>query len=110
MSLVFHSGHPFVPTLRADVRRFEVDGREWYGGGCDLTPFYLYEDDVAEFHGYWKRTCEAHDAQLYPEFKEWCDRYFYLPARKEHRGVGGLFFDDLDAAEASYDVEEVCPG
>ena len=105
MSLVFHSAHPLIPTLRADVRLFEVEGRQWYGGGCDLTPFYLFDDDVHEFHTFWKEICDRHDSKLYPEFKEWCDRYFYIPARKEHRGVGGLFFDDLDAAVESYDVE-----
>lgn len=104
-SLVFHSAHPMIPTLRADVRLFEVDGRQWYGGGCDLTPFYLIEDDVREFHAFWKTACDGHDTTLYPQFKEWTDRYFYIPARKEHRGVGGLFFDDLDVAEESYDVE-----
>lgn len=104
MSLVFHSAHPFIPTLRADVRLFEVEGQMWYGGGCDLTPFYLVEQDAAEFHAYWKQLCDAHSPQLYPEFKAWCDRYFYLPARKEHRGLGGLFFDDVDASEAGYDV------
>ena len=105
MSLVFHSAHPFIPTLRADVRLFEVDGREWFGGGVDLTPFYLDDSDVVQFHKYWKTVCDRHDPLLYPQFKEWCDRYFYIPARKEHRGVGGLFFDDLDAATESYDVD-----
>ena len=105
MSLVFHSAHPFIPTLRADVRLFEVEGRQWYGGGCDLTPFYLNEQDACEFHHYWKSVCDKYDHKLYPQFKEWCDRYFYIPARKEHRGVGGLFFDDLDAAVEKYDVE-----
>ena len=105
MSLVFHSAHPFIPTLRADVRLFEVEGRQWYGGGCDLTPFYVIEQDAGEFHQYWKTVCDRHNHTLYPQFKQWCDEYFYIPARKEHRGVGGLFFDDLDAATESYDVE-----
>jgi coproporphyrinogen III oxidase len=105
MSLVFHSAHPCIPTLRADVRLFEVEGRQWYGGGCDLTPFYLNETDAREFHQYWKSVCDKYDHKLYPQFKEWCDRYFYIPARKEHRGVGGLFFDDLDAATEKYDLE-----
>lgn len=106
LSLVFHSAHPMIPTLRADVRLFEVDGRRWYGGGADLTPFYLVEDDVIAFHRYWKELCDRHDSSLYPVFKEWCDSYFYLPARKEHRGVGGIFFDDLDAAAEDYDVDK----
>lgn len=106
MSLVFHSAHPHIPTLRADVRLFEVEGQMWYGGGCDLTPFYPHEADFAEFHAYWRGVCDKYDATLYPEFKAWCDRYFYIPARKEHRGVGGLFFDDVDAASSPYDVEQ----
>lgn len=101
LSLVFHSAHPFIPTLRADVRLFEVDGMKWYGGGCDLTPFYIDEADITSFHRYWKCLCDAHEQTLYPEFKSWCDRYFYIPARNEFRGVGGIFFDDLDAQQVS---------
>ncbi|KAK9811444.1 hypothetical protein WJX72_003979 [[Myrmecia] bisecta] len=97
LSLVFHSAHPMVPTLRADVRLFQVGASAWFGGGCDLTPSYLFEEDAREFHAHWKRVCDAHGPQLYPECKAWCDRYFYLPARREHRGIGGIFFDDLQA-------------
>jgi len=61
MSLVFHSAHPFVPTLRADVRVFEVGGEKWFGGGCDLTPFYVSEEDFASFHRYWKNLCDDFD-------------------------------------------------
>ncbi|KAI3436148.1 hypothetical protein D9Q98_002205 [Chlorella vulgaris] len=107
MSLVFHSAHPLIPTLRADVRLFEVEGLVWYGGGCDLTPFYLDDGDVRQFHGFWKQQCDKHSDKLYPTFKAECDRYFYIPARKEHRGVGGLFFDDIEAGpSAGYDVEQ----
>lgn len=60
MSLVFHSAHPLIPTLRADVRLFEVEGLVWYGGGCDLTPFYLDDGDVRQFHGFWKQQCDKH--------------------------------------------------
>lgn len=98
MSLVFHSAHPHIPTLRADVRVFEVEGQKWFGGGCDLTPFYVHEEDFHEFHGYWKGVCDAFtpDGSSYDAYKAWCDDYFYIPARKEHRGIGGIFFDDLD--------------
>jgi len=98
MSLVFHSAHPHIPTLRADVRVFEVEGQKWFGGGCDLTPFYVHDEDFKEFHGYWKGVCDAFtpDGSSYDAYKAWCDDYFYIPARKEHRGIGGLFFDDLD--------------
>jgi len=106
MSLVFHPKSPWVPTLRADVRVFEVDGQRWYGGGCDLTPAYLFREDAAEFHRFWKEVCDRSSPQLYPEYKAWCDRYFYIPARQEHRGVGGIFFDDLDDNEADFDVDQ----
>lgn len=105
LSLVFHSAHPLVPTLRADVRLFQVAGCNWFGGGCDLTPSYLFEEDAVEFHSYWKNVCDNYNPDIYAEHKAWCDRYFYIPARKEHRGIGGLFFDDLDAAELDYDVQ-----
>lgn len=64
MSLVFHSAHPLIPTLRADVRLFEVEGRAWFGGGCDLTPFYLFDQDATQFHGFWKEICDRHDAKV----------------------------------------------
>eukprot|EP00667_Euglena_gracilis_P009783 EG_transcript_9948 len=105
MSLVFHPRSPLVPTLRADVRVFEVAGCRWYGGGCDLTPAYLFEDDAAEFHRHWKAVCDTHHPEYYPQFKKWCDEYFHLPARKEHRGVGGIFFDDLSESPAGQPAE-----
>lgn len=105
MSLVFHLAHPLVPTLRADVRLFQVAGHSWFGGGCDLTPSYLFEEDATEFHRHWKQLCERYGPQVYPEFKAWCDRYFHIPCRKEHRGIGGLFFDDVEDGEVGYDAE-----
>ncbi|GIL45564.1 hypothetical protein Vafri_2760 [Volvox africanus] len=105
MSLVFHSAHPYIPTLRADVRLFQVGEEAWYGGGCDLTPSYLDVADTQAFHRFWKAICDKYKPELHGELKEWCDKYFYIPARKEHRGVGGIFFDDLSSAEAGFDVE-----
>ena len=64
LSLVFHSAHPRIPTLRADVRLFEVEGRSWFGGGCDLTPFYVDDDDVAGFHAHWKRVCDEYGPKV----------------------------------------------
>lgn len=107
LSLVFHAAHPYVPTLRADVRLFEVGGQCWFGGGCDLTPSYLFEEDAQEFHHFWRGVCDAHSPRLYPEYKDWCDRYFYIPARKEHRGVGGIFFDDVPAG-GDVDAAALC--
>lgn len=106
MSLVFHSAKPFIPTLRADVRLFSIDnGPAWYGGGCDLTPFYLIEEDAIHFHEHWCNVCDTHHPSLYRKYKEWCDNYFYIPARKEYRGIGGIFFDDVDSAEAAFDPD-----
>ena len=86
----------------------QVEGQSWYGGGCDLTPAYLFEEDACRFHQFWKATCDKHDAELYLKYKAWCDDYFYIPARQEHRGIGGIFFDDLEAADAQFSVSQVC--
>mmetsp|Transcript_57388 Transcript_57388/g.124712 ORF Transcript_57388/g.124712 Transcript_57388/m.124712 type:complete len:352 (-) Transcript_57388:374-1429(-) len=101
LSLVFHARNPMQPTFRADVRVFEVlsaDGTgacRWYGGGADLTPAYLFEEDATEFHQFYRDLCDAHACADYKQFKSWCDSYFYLPCRGETRGIGGIFFDDL---------------
>ncbi len=86
----------------------QVEGQAWYGGGCDLTPAYLFEDDARQFHKFWKATCDKHHTDLYSKYKAWCDDYFYIPARQEHRGIGGIFFDDLEATDAPFDVSQVC--
>ncbi len=159
LSIVIHPKSPMVPTFRADVRRFTVAGTSWFGGGADLTPYYLFEEDARDFHAHWRSVCDAHDptvlteasgstagtgvprkeketkprksggflaglfnrgnkssdtettpdaepvkaagvkgGQLHEMCKRWCDDYFYIPARKEHRGVGGVFFDDLQSS------------
>ena len=90
-----------VPTFRADVRRCRVGGKAWYGGGADLTPYYLFDEDAEEFHDKYRAVCDSHDknaeaSEVYAACKDWCDEYFYIPARREHRGVGGVFFDDLE--------------
>lgn len=95
LSFVLHANSPFVPTLRGDVRVFATKTEWWGGGGVDLTPAYIDEDQITDFHNHWKTFCDSFDASYYPNFKKQCDEYFYLPARAEHRGVGGLFFDDL---------------
>ncbi|CAN0164482.1 unnamed protein product [Ectocarpus fasciculatus] len=96
MSLVFHTASPLVPTFRADVRYLEVAGEGWFGGGADLTPYYLDDGDVEGFHRFYKDICDRFDVEAYSRFKKWADDYFYIPMRKEHRGVGGIFFDDLE--------------
>ena len=114
-SLVFHSASPMVPTFRADVRHFQIEGQDgWYGGGADLTPYYLYDEDAEAFHAFYKEVCDKHDPTAYGRFKQWCDDYFFIPARQEHRGVGGIFFDDLIELHAGGDplplVKEVGEG
>ena len=137
LSMVLHPANPHVPTLRGDVRAFECGGVAWFGGGCDLTPAYLYEGDATAFHGHWKGVCDRHGEGLYGELKvrrvgecvvgrkkarrllfslffhpthththapqpqAECDAYFYIPARAEHRGVGGIFFDGAPAPGAA---------
>ena len=106
LSLVLHPHNPMAPTIHLNYRYFETsdpkdplngDKNWWFGGGTDLTPSYLFPEDVKHFHQTIKDTCDRHDAAYYPRFKAWCDKYFYIPHRKESRGVGGIFFDDLDA-------------
>ena len=89
------------------VLNLQVGEDCWYGGGCDLTPAYFFEEDTRAFHKHWHDVCESHEPGSYSKYKEWCDRYFYIPARKEHRGVGGIFFDDLSIQE-SKSAEQVC--
>ena len=116
LSLVFHSARPALPTFRADIRAFAVDDTEpFYGGGADLTPSYVHEDDAVSWHTHWADLCDAHQAPqqppraLYKLYKRSCDSYFYLPARKEHRGIGGVFFDDVKATtSASTEIAPVC--
>ena len=101
VSLVVHPRNPYVPTSHANVRFF-VALKEaqpvawWFGGGFDLTPCYPFEEDVVHWHRAAKAACDPFGADVYPKYKDWCDRYFYLKHRSETRGVGGLFFDDLN--------------
>ncbi len=101
VSLVFHPANPYVPTTHMNVRFFiaEQDGAArawWFGGGFDLTPYYPFEEDVRDWHRAAHAACAPFGAGVYPKYKDWCDRYFYLKHRGETRGVGGLFFDDLN--------------
>ncbi|MBT0586649.1 oxygen-dependent coproporphyrinogen oxidase [Alteromonas oceanisediminis] len=101
VSLVIHPNNPYIPTSHANVRFFvaEKAGADpiwWFGGGFDLTPFYPFEQDVVHWHQVAKDLCGPFGETVYSEYKAWCDRYFYLPHRNETRGVGGLFFDDLN--------------
>jgi coproporphyrinogen III oxidase len=101
VSLVIHPKNPYIPTSHANVRFFiaEKEGEEpvwWFGGGFDLTPFYPIKEDVVHWHQTAKSLCQPFGENVYDEHKKWCDEYFYLKHRDETRGVGGLFFDDLN--------------
>jgi len=101
VSLVIHPLNPYVPTSHANVRFFlaEKEGETpiwWFGGGFDLTPYYPFEDDVIHWHRTSRDACLPFGEDVYPRFKRWCDEYFFLKHRNETRGVGGLFFDDLN--------------
>lgn len=106
LSLVVHPVNPKAPTVHLNYRYFEVENPHsdakidgpsvwWFGGGTDLTPSYLFPEDARHFHVTMKDACDEHDPAYYPRFKQWCDDYFYIPHRKERRGIGGIFFDDL---------------
>ncbi len=101
VSLVIHPDNPFVPTSHANVRFFiaEKEGQEpvwWFGGGFDMTPYYGFEEDCIHWHQVAKKACDDFGPEVYPRFKKWCDEYFWLSHRNEARGIGGLFFDDLN--------------
>ncbi|MBE8168122.1 MAG: oxygen-dependent coproporphyrinogen oxidase [Shewanella sp.] len=110
VSLVIHPTNPHIPTTHANVRFFIAykDGADpvwWFGGGFDLTPYYANKEDVIHWHQTAKDLCDPFGEQVYPKYKKWCDEYFFLPHRNETRGVGGLFFDDLnqDGFDKSFD-------
>ena len=101
VSLVIHPHNPYVPTSHANVRFFiaEKPGTEpiwWFGGGFDLTPYYGFEEDAVHWHRTAKQACDSFGADMYPRLKKWCDEYFFLKHRNEPRGIGGLFFDDMN--------------
>jgi coproporphyrinogen III oxidase len=101
LSLVFHPRNPYAPTTHCNVRFLiarPAGGPDvwWFGGGFDLTPYYPFDEDVLHWHRCARDACQPFGANVYGEYKAWCDRYFFLPHRNETRGVGGLFFDDLN--------------
>ncbi|MDH3338343.1 MAG: oxygen-dependent coproporphyrinogen oxidase [Gammaproteobacteria bacterium] len=100
VSLVIHPRNPYVPTTHANYRFFTASNEDasawWFGGGFDLTPYYAFEEDVIHWHQVAKDACTPFGDNLYPRYKKWCDEYFFLKHRNETRGVGGLFFDDVN--------------
>jgi coproporphyrinogen III oxidase len=100
VSIVIHPFNPMVPIIHMNVRYFEMsNGMWWFGGGIDLTPHYVIEEDAKFFHTQLKNVCERHHHSYYPNFKKWADDYFFIKHRNETRGVGGIFFDYLKAEE-----------
>ena len=102
ISLVAHMSNPYVPAVHMNVRYLRTS-RAWFGGGSDLTPTFPFDEDTAAFHQALREACDSYRPDAYREFKEWCDRYFYLPHRQEPRGVGGIFFDDLASGDGQAD-------
>ncbi len=111
LSLVLHPTNPFVPTVHANWRYFEMYDEagnivtQWFGGGQDLTPYYLFDEDAIHFHTVCKSACDTHDLEFYPKFKKTCDEYFWNSHRNEGRGIGGLFFD-YQKETAAYSIED----
>jgi coproporphyrinogen III oxidase len=105
LSIVLHPHNPMAPTVHLNYRYFETENEDgstqtwWFGGGTDLTPSYLFDEDAIHFHKTIKAACDKHDPTYYQRFKKWCDEYFRVKHRGESRGVGGIFFDDLDEQE-----------
>ncbi len=104
VSLVFHPRNPYIPTVHMNVRCFVAEKPDeapvwWFGGGMDLTPYYGFEEDAVHFHATCRKALDPFGADWHPRFKKWCDEYFFLRHRNEPRGVGGIFFDDLNSAD-----------
>ncbi|WFF39075.1 oxygen-dependent coproporphyrinogen oxidase [Moraxella nasibovis] len=112
VSLVIHPKNPHIPTSHANVRLFVAQPNDggapiwWFGGGFDLTPFYPNLSDVVHWHKVAHELCQPFGEEIYPKFKTWCDDYFYLKHRNECRGVGGLFYDDINTATTGWDFEK----
>lgn len=100
VSIVIHPQSPLVPIIHMNIRYFEMsNGTKWLGGGIDLTPHYIVDEDAQFFHQQLKTVCDKHHQSYYPKFKTWADDYFYINHRKETRGIGGIFFDRLNENE-----------
>jgi coproporphyrinogen III oxidase len=106
VSIVLHPHSPMVPIIHMNVRYFEMStGHCWFGGGIDLTPHYVVDDDARWFHQQIKTVCDQHDPSYYGKFKSWADDYFYIPHRQETRGIGGIFFDYLKPTGAVHKAD-----
>ena len=107
VSIVIHPNHPLVPIIHMNIRYFEMPSSfglstepvRWFGGGIDLTPHYVFEEDARYFHAYLKSVCDAYNKEFYQRFKNWADNYFFIKHRNETRGIGGIFYDRLTATD-----------
>ena len=97
VSVVIHPKNPFIPTAHMNIRYLERNNKKWFGGGIDLTPYYIKKEDIIDYHKTLKSLCDKHDFIDYFDIKEKCDNYFYIKHRNETRGIGGIFFDNLDS-------------
>ena len=99
VSIVIHPNHPLVPIIHMNIRYFEMnEDVRWFGGGIDLTPHYVFEEDARFFHSHLKAVCDQYSPSFYPDFKKWADNYFFIKHRNETRGIGGIFYDRLSPA------------
>ena len=112
VSIVIHPNHPWVPIIHMNIRYFEMTGESgkdlrWFGGGIDLTPHYVIEEDARFFHSKLKQTCDRFQSEFYTKFKKWADDYFFIKHRQETRGVGGIFYDRLTPQSAALEWDEI---
>jgi coproporphyrinogen III oxidase len=108
VSIVIHPVNPNVPIIHMNVRHFELEGETWwFGGGIDLTPHYVVDEDAKYFHNALKTSCDVHNPSYYAKFKEWADDYFFIKHRKETRGIGGIFFDRINTGDKAEDFDFV---
>jgi len=108
VSIVIHPNNPFVPIIHMNIRYFELNEEiRWFGGGIDLTPHYIQEQDAEFFHRQLKTVCDQYSTSFYPDFKKWADDYFFIRHRNETRGIGGVFYDKLTADKAGISMQEI---
>lgn len=108
VSIVIHPNNPWVPIIHMNIRYFELNEEvRWFGGGIDLTPHYVDEQDASYFHQELKRVCDQYSAEFYPKFKDWADNYFFIKHREETRGIGGIFYDKLTPQKAGISDQEI---
>lgn len=108
VSIVIHPNNPWVPIIHMNIRYFELNEQtKWFGGGIDLTPHYIIEEDASYFHHTVKKVCDSHHPDFYEQFKTWADNYFYIKHREETRGIGGIFYDKLTPEKTGLSYEQI---